>query len=129
MSNKGITRKGGHVHSAANAVPVSVSEEGGVTVKIALVNSPAIWGSIKAISFARTENPGRHETSNDHDGKGKAECHSQKSLKMGAVERAPTFFGRSARKLSIFHQSRSKTTQRQHEADHANEMQHIMVTG
>src|SRR5436190_18572459 len=103
MNNKGTTTKGGHVHSAANAVPVSDSGEAGVTVKIALANCPTNWESIKAISFARTENPGWHEAGNDHDGKGKAEYHSQKGLKMGTIERAATFFRCSAMKLFKFH--------------------------
>ena len=61
------------VHSPRS---VSVSDQAGVAVNMATVPTAAIWQPFKYISFTRTKDPAWHRASNDHHGKGKAECHS-----------------------------------------------------
>src|SRR3977135_3781460 len=98
-----MTIKGGHVQSLATVPPVSVSDHAGPVLSSAAAPSTANWRRIKYISFTRTKNPARHRSRNDHHGKGKAECHPQKGLKVGAIERASPFFRRAPGKAFEFH--------------------------
>lgn len=84
--------KGGQVQSFASARAVSVSDQAGVGERMASAPTAATWLRFTDISFTRTNNPAGDRASNDHHGKGKTECHSQKSLKMRTIEMASTFF-------------------------------------
>jgi len=121
--------KGGHVQSFASERPVVSRAQEGVAERSATAATAATWLRFSVISFTRTKNPSRDGTRNDHYGKGKTKGHSQKRLKMRTIEMAPAFFRCGTGKTFEFHPPGSKARQRDCEADDADDMQHIMMTG
>jgi hypothetical protein len=129
VSNNGIRTKGGHVHPLPPGAPVfSVSDHAGIAATIPSMPTTSCQ-PIDDISFTRTKDPARDRNRNDRYGEGKAKCHTQKRLKMRSIEMAATFFRCGARKASKFHPPCRKTSERNCEANDADHMQHIMMTG